>query len=288
MSGADLLHWQISQSSGVRAEGAGGMNKRSWRFKTLAILAFLCLLVSASCGDESSDQSAGNAGVPNQLSGTSAVIINKYLQATQAHEDTLRGASMQVDIDATVPRLKEKGTLRALRYISKVGQITYRELSFQGDSTIKQQVIARYLSAERQAQSDNKLAITPANYKFKYKGENQLANGSNVFVFQLTPHKKRVGLFRGEIWLDASTYLPVFEKGRLVKNPTVFFRRVDFERAYAIHNGVAIPERVSSTIDTRLIGVVQLDVRYSNFEQSMQVDEAGGGAASVAFIDSVN
>src|SRR5690348_9134935 len=98
MSGADLLHWQISQSSGVRAEGAGGMNKKSWRFKTLAILAFLCLLVSASCGDESSDQSADNAAVPNQLSGTSAVIINKYLQATQAHEDTLRGASMQVDI----------------------------------------------------------------------------------------------------------------------------------------------------------------------------------------------
>lgn len=265
------------------------MNKDHWRFKMLAVLALLCLLVSAGCGNESSDESpVTDAAVPNQLSGASAVIIDKYLQATQTHEDTLRGASMQVDIDATVPRLKEKGTLKALRYISKVGQITYRELSFQGDSTIKQQVIARYLSAERQAQSDNKLAVTPANYKFKYKGENQLAKGGRVFVFQLTPRKKRVGLFRGEIWLDASTYLPVFEKGRLVKNPTVFFRRVDFERAYAIHNGIAIPERVSSTIDTRLIGVVQLDVRYSNFEQSMQVNEAGGGAASVAFIDSIN
>jgi len=265
------------------------MQINSWRFKTLAVLAFVCLLASVGCGNGSDESSSADTNVPNQLTGTSAVIINKYLQATQAHEDTLRGASMQVDIDATVPKLKEQGKLKALRSISKVGQITYRVLSFQGDNTIKQQVIARYLSAEQQAQSDNKLAITPANYKFKFKGERQLAKGGNVFVFQLTPRKKRVGLFRGEIWLDSSTYLPVYEKGRLVKNPSVFFRRVDFERAYSIRNGVAIPERVSSTIDTRLIGVVQLNVSYSNFEQSTQMNEAGGGgAASVAFISSVN
>lgn len=264
------------------------MQINSWRFKTLAVLAFLCLLASVGCGNGSSDEPYNESRVPSQLTGASADIISKYLQATQAHEDTLRGASMQVDIDASVPKLKEQGKLKALRTISKVGQITYRVISFQGDHTIEQQVIARYLSAERQAQSDNKLAITPANYKFKFKGERQLAKGGNVFVFQLIPRAKRVGLFRGEIWLDSSTYLPVFERGRLVKNPTVFFRRVDFERAYSIRDGIAIPERVSSTIDTRLIGVVQLNVSYSNFEQSTQTDEAGGGAASVAFISAVN
>lgn len=265
------------------------MQINRWKFKTLAVLAFLCLMAAVGCGSGSSDESPGDTDVPNQLTGASAVIINKYLQATQAHEDILRGASMQVDIDAAVPKLKEQGKLRALRTISKVGQITYRVLSFQGDNTIKQQVIARYLSAEQQAQSDNKLAITPANYKFKFKGERQLAKGGNVFVFQLTPRTKRVGLFRGEMWLDAKTYLPLYEKGRLVKSPSVFFRRVDFERAYSIRNGMAIPERVSSTIDTRLIGVVQLNVSYSNFEQSTQTNEAGGGgAAAIAFINSVN
>lgn len=264
------------------------MQTNSRRFKTLAVLAFACLLASVGCGSDSSDDQSSNAAVPNQLTGASAVIINKYLQATQAHEDTLRGASMQVDIDATVPKLKEQGKLKALRTISKVGQITYRVLSFQGDNTIKQQVIARFLSAEQQAQGDNKIAITPANYKFKFRGERQLAKGGNVLVFQLTPRAKRVGLFRGEIWLDPSTYLPLYEKGRLVKNPSVFFRRVDFERAYSIHNGILIPERVNSTIDTRLIGIVQLNISYSNFEQSTPTNEAGGGAASVAFISSVN
>lgn len=271
------------------------METKSWKFKTLAVLAFVCLLAGVGCGNGSSEEPykdtglvGGNTNVPNQLTGASADIINKYLQATQAHEDTLRGASMQVDIDASVPKLKEQGKLKALRTISKVGQITYRVISFQGDNTIKQQVIARYLNAEREAQSDNKLAVTPANYKFKFKGEQQLDKGGKVYVFQLTPRAKRVGLFRGEIWLDPNTYLPVFERGRLVKNPTVFFRRVDFERAYSIRNGIAIPERVSSTIDTRLIGVVQLNVSYSNFEQSTVTNEAGGGATSLAFINSVN
>ncbi len=264
------------------------MQINRWKFNALAILAFVSLLAGVGCGSGSSDQPSADTDVPNQLTGTSAVIINKYLQATQAHEDTLRGASMQVDIDATVPKLKEQGKLKALRNISKVGQITYRVLSFQGDKTIKQEVIARYLSAEQQAQSDNRLAINPANYKFKFKGERQLAKGGGVYVFQLAPRAKRVGLFRGEMWLDASTYLPVYEKGRFVKNPSVFFRRVDFERAYLIRNGMAIPQSVNSTIDTRLIGVVQLNVSYSKFEQSTQTNEAGGGAASMAFINSVN
>lgn len=262
------------------------MQITSLKSRTLAVLTFVCLLAAVGCGDGSSE-AADNAAPAKELTGPSAVIINKYLQATQAHEDTLRGASMQVDIDASVPRLKEQGKLKALRTISKVGQITYRVLSFQGDNTIKQQVIARYLSAEQQAQSDNKLAITPANYKFKYKGEKQLATGGDVYIFQLSPRKKRVGLFRGEMWLDANTYLPVYEKGRLVKNPSVFFRKVDFERAYSIVNGMAVPQRVSSTIDTRIIGIVRLIVNYSKFEPNTPRDEVGGGAASGQFIDSI-
>lgn len=260
------------------------MNLTSLKIKGLAVLAAVCLLFAAGCDNSSSEQQGADKTVSSDLTGPAADIINKYLQATQGHEDTLRGASMQVDIDASVPKLKEQGKLKALRNISKVGVITYRVLSFQGDNTVKQQVIARFLSAEQQAQSDNKLAIIPANYKFKYKGERQLDKGGDVFVFQVTPRAKRVGLFKGEVWLDAHTYLPVYEKGRLVKNPSVFFRKVDFERAYSIRNGVAIPQSVSSTIDTRLIGVVQLNVNYSKFEQNAGTDQADGGAQSAAFV----
>ncbi len=189
---------------------------------------------------------------------------------------------MQVDIDASVPKLKERGTLRALRQISKVGQITYRILAFQGDTTVKNQVIARYLEAEKQEQGDQDIAITQQNYKFKYKGERVEDSGAHVYVFQLSPLKKRVGLFKGEMWLDTRSYLPVYEKGRLVKNPSVFFKQVDFERGFSIRNGLSVPSYISSTINTHLIGKVELKVNFSNVEQDNAAEVSEPNAAVLA------
>ncbi len=245
------------------------------RHKILAAAASILLLPAwgfSAADDDLQDESKGPA----------AAIISKYLQATQNHEDVLRGASMEVDISASVPKLKEHGRLHALRNISKVGQITYHVLGFQGDNTVKNQVIARYLQAEQQGQGDQSLAITPANYKFKYKGEKATDTGHNVYVFQLSPHKKKIGLFKGEMWLDGGTCLPVFEKGRFVKNPSIFFKKVDFERAFAIRNGMAIPQYMNSTIDTHLIGKVELTINYSNFAQNAATDQNADAMDSAA------
>ena len=212
-----------------------------------------------------------------------SAILDKYVQATQNHEDDLRGATMDVDIDASVPKLKQHGRLRALRKISKVGQITYHVLGFQGDNTIKNQVIGRYLQAEQQGQGDMSLAVIPANYKFKFKGQKPTDDGKQVYVFQVSPRKKKVGLFKGEIDLDASTYLPVVEKGRFVKNPSIFFKKVDFERTFDIKNGVAVPQRMSSTIDARLIGKVELNIDYSNFTPNgAETEETGTGSVTAS------
>ena len=61
-----------------------------------------------------------------------------------------------------------------------------------------------YLKAEVDASEGNTegMAIAPENYKFKYKGMTE-KDGRAVHVFQLTPRKKRVGLFKGDLWLDA-------------------------------------------------------------------------------------
>ncbi len=224
------------------------------------ILAALVFLFFAPLGAFTASYGIGG----EQPDSDSSAILNKYIEATQGHENDLRGASMDVEISASVPKLKQHGHLRALRKISKVGQITYRVLGFQGDNNIKSQVIGRYLEAESQSQGDMSLALIPANYKFKYKGE-KTRSGKQVYVFQVSPHKKKVGLFKGEIELDAASYLPVMEKGRFVKNPSIFFKKVDFERTFNIQNGVAVPQNMSSTIDARLIGKVELDISYSNF-----------------------
>ena len=194
-------------------------------------------------------------------------IIDRYVAAAQTTKALLNGYTMEVDIDAQLPRLKKEGRLHALRHISKIGRITYDALKWAGDNTIKTDVIARYLKAETQAQEGpSDVAITPANYKFKYKGL-ALREGRQVHVLQLTPHKKRVGLFKGELWLDPDTCLPVREFGHFVKNPSVFLKKVEFVRDYEIQNGIAFPKHIQSKIDTRLVGRAELNINFTNYQR---------------------
>lgn len=241
------------ECSGVRA--AGVLHIKLKNKLVFGLLSVFLLAAGPVLGAE------GN--VPDFQGNTSDVIITQYLRATQSHAAPVADGAVEIDISASVPRWKKQGRLRVLRQISRVGQITYHVLGFQGDNTVKNQVIARYLQAEQQGQGKQDLAITPANYKFKFRGERGVL-GKDVYVFQLSPRHKKVGLFKGELWLDASSYLPVYEKGRLVKNPSIFFKKVDFERAFAIQNGVPVPAHLVSTIQTRLVGKVELDVNYLN------------------------
>ena len=194
-------------------------------------------------------------------------IIDKYLNATRTNK--VSGIQMDAEIDASLPKLQKKGRLEALRKISKLGKITWEHLQFFGDNTIKKEVIARFIQTEQEQADTSKMSITRENYKFKLKGlENR--NGQRVFVFHLTPRKKIPQLFKGEIWLDATTYLPVHEAGTFVKSPSVFLTKVQFVRDYEILNGFAVPKHVESQAETRFWGPAQVTIHYNNFVKSVE------------------
>lgn len=193
-------------------------------------------------------------------------IVQNYCAATRGQAGNFQGASMEVEIHGALPNLKKTGKLHALRRISKLGRITYLILGFEGDNTVKKEVIARYLTAEIEAQQNASpaTAVTPDNYRFSYKGLTEL-DGRAVHLFQVTPKKKRAELFKGQIWIDAATYLRVQESGYLVKTPSILLKRVAFLRKYEIRDGVSVPLRMESVVDTRLVGKAELTVDYSNF-----------------------
>jgi len=177
----------------------------------------------------------------------------------------LRGSTMEVDIDASLPKLKKHGRLHGLRHISRLGRITYDAIRFEGDNAVKTHVIAKYLSAETEAQPDTTtgLAVTPENYKFRYRGL-QDNGGEQVHVFEVTPRHKRVGLFKGEIWIDANTFLRVRESGRFVKTPSVFLKKIQFVRDYEIQGGISVPHQIRTIVDTRLVGPAELTIDFRN------------------------
>jgi hypothetical protein len=208
-------------------------------------------------------------------------VLDRYISASQSAQASLRGKSMQVEIDAKLPKLKKQGSLHALRSISQVGRVTYRMLGFSGDTSIKKDVIARYLTAEVQASGNGSdLSITPANYKFKFRGQ-QNKGGRDVYVFQLSPRRKDVGLFKGELWVDTATCMPVREAGKFVKNPSIFFKRMDFVRTYDIQNGIAVPQHIDSVVKTRIVGPVEFSINFLNTgapDEQVPASEASAGA----------
>ena len=207
-----------------------------------------------------------------------STLIDKYREALVRQQEALRDMSMEVHMEGRIPKLKKEGKLSALRKISSLGKITYKTVSFWGDDTVKKEVMARYMTAEVEATSQpqgdstESIAITPENYEFKYKGLNE-RNNVRVHVFELKPRHKRLGLFKGELWLDPDTCLPVHEAGRLVKNPSVFIKKMEFVRSYEIKDGVAYLRRMETKTETRIIGRAELNIEYANFHKPADTGE---------------
>ena len=198
------------------------------------------------------------ARVPGYAAGPAPEgVLDRYLAAGT---DTAAWNAAEVDIDASLPSLAESGRLRAIRR-TLFGRIEYQILELLGDHTVKQQVIARYLSAEKEAAGipASQEAIGEANYRFRFRGALEL-NDTAAYLFEIIPRKKRVGLIRGELWIDPATGALLRESGRMVRSPSFFIRRIDMVRDFNSSDGQPQARVTHFSIETRLVGRAELTV----------------------------
>ena len=209
----------------------------------------------------------------------STQVLDHYLSAWRAQQSRQNGLVADVSIDAEVPRLHKHGRLAGLRRISRLGRLTYDVLRFEGDNSVKTNVIARYLAAEVQVRdSGESLSVTPENYKFSYKGLRRTGD-RDAHVFDVKPRASRAGLFKGEIWIDAQTYLTVRESGRFVKNPSIFIKKVEFTRDYRQEAGVAVVAQLDTTVETRVVGPAHMTVHFEDYRFEAPPVDVGQSAA---------
>lgn len=196
-------------------------------------------------------------------------VLRRYLNAVELQQIVGRCVDVEVTIQASLPKLNRQAEARVMRSTSCTGRITYQSLEAGGDSMVRREVIARYLAAEGQAAGMDDIAITASHYRFRFVRSVVEPNSDQpdrrIHIFQLTPKQKRVGLFKGELWLDGQTGMPVHVSGRFVRSPSVFLKRIEFARDYQILNGLAIPDRVVITVETRLAGHAELSVQFSHY-----------------------
>jgi hypothetical protein len=254
---AMLEGWNCAGSAVPAADaGTRRFTRPSFQAALPLFVALLSLLLPATL-------LAANAAIgipaPGVESATAPnLALARYVAGIEASQPW--GAET-VEIEASLPKLKEHGRFRAIRRLLPLGKPVYQVFELNGSRTVKQQVIARYLSAEVEAARMNPsaVAVTPANYRFRYAGSVG-AEDNLVYVFQITPRKKRDGLIQGVLWIDGETGTAVRQSGYLVKKPSIFVKRVDVTRETSLRNGVAESRVTHLAVETRLVGRAELTI----------------------------
>jgi hypothetical protein len=205
-----------------------------------------------------------------------AVALAQYFSGSS----TARWTDETMEIDAALPKLGKTGRLEAVRRVLPLGQTKYQVIEITGDSTVKEQVIVRYLKAEQRASEmpPVSVAITPANYKFAYKGVGSFMDRP-AYVFQITPRKKREGLIRGELWLDAGTAAPLRESGYFVKVPSFFVKRIEVTQESVLQGSVVALRLRHLSVNTRLVGRAELVIEERPLNLGESSEAAGDGQA---------
>jgi hypothetical protein len=254
-AGRELLSQWREQGAHVIERSADGEDAPrgwfSWRYAALipAVLLSLALPVSVSA-----EEFPAQAPEPK-------LVLARYTASLEqiSHLDC---SKVSVEVDASLPKLAQRGRLQAIREMVSPGRHEYRDLKIEGDRTVRQQVIARYLSAQAQAERlpSDSVAVSPANYKFRYVG----AVGPPValaYVFRIAPRKRRAGLIQGELWIDAASGLAIRKAGHLVKTPSVFVRGIDVVQDIYILDDAPFLRITHLAVDTRLAGRAELTIR---------------------------
>jgi hypothetical protein len=210
---------------------------------------------------------------------TSDEALDRYLTGSSDRQSGCSDWVFAVQIDASLPQLKKQGSMSGLKVVSRTGQTVYRGLRFKGDNLVKTGVIARFLAndtkpPQRAAGTD----VTGQNYSFVYDRTSEY-NGLIAYVFRLKPIRKRTGLFKGELWLEATTAAPLRLWGDFVKSPSIFVRNFRFVQDYQCIGHCFQPLRLLLTAETRIAGKVEMAVWLHPVDGQAAAATAGGSAS---------
>jgi hypothetical protein len=171
-------------------------------------------------------------------------------------------------IRAQLPDTSQAGEYEVQQHYLAPRTLAFKALRFTGDAFVKTNVITRLLQSEvdhMQKDDPARNAISPANYKFSYKGTNEF-EGRLVHVYQLKPRQKRAGLFKGRIYVDAYTGSLVRAEGRPVKSPSLFIKKIDFVQDYADIGPFTFPVHIHSEANARIVGRAIVDVYQRDYQ----------------------
>jgi len=148
-----------------------------------------------------------------------------------------------------------------------------------------ERIVRRMLESEAEIAKDySSNDISPVNYDLRFIREENVG-GQRCYVLELLPKRKDKNLVRGNIWVDARTYLLHRTEGQPAKRPSWWLRDVHLVFLYGDVEGMWLQTVSEATATVRILGqhtIVSQDVKYNVDElvaagpqQASQVDIHG-------------
>ncbi|HUK88000.1 MAG TPA: hypothetical protein VLT85_10075 [Terriglobales bacterium] len=202
------------------------------------------------------------------------LALECYQRKLQAQAQYLAEYSAATTIRAELPQSFQQGEFELTRHYSAPNSLKFKAVKYSGDGFVKSNVITRLLQSEvdHVAKGESALtAISPDNYKFSYKGTEQV-DGQPTYVYEVKPRQKRPGLFKGKIYLDVFTGGLRRAEGVIVKSPSFWVKKIEFVQEYADFGTFTFPVHMHSVASTRLIGQAVVDVTTRDYSSISLAD----------------
>ena len=212
------------------------------------------------------------------------LALDTYITNARRQLNSLGTSTDLTIVEASLPGTGQKGRFELHRSFLAPKSLAYGAVKFVGDTFVKTNIIVKLLQSEVDHVEKGEgaaTAITPDNYKFTYKGPQQL-NGMPVYEFHVKPREKRAGLFRGKIYLGATTGHIVRAEGTLVKSPSLFVKKIEFTQNYEDVAGFSLPASMHSVAETRLFGKAIVDISHSDYTAHALANDGGSAPAAIS------
>ena len=132
-------------------------------------------------------------------------------------------------------------------------------------SGLGKMIIGRMLEKEAEVTKDSGATdISPDNYDLRFIRE-EVVRGQRCYVLELLPRRKDNNLLRGNIWVDANTYLLRRTEGQPAKALSWWVRDVSIAFVYGDVGGMWLQTASEATARVRILGpctMVSRDVKY--------------------------
>jgi hypothetical protein len=211
---------------------------------------------------------------------TSAQIVDEMLRHNQARAAGLKQYQSvrhyEVIYTGYATKIGAKMVVEA-DYDAISGK-TFRVVSQSGSRMLVDKVLKRLLESEKDAAQDkNSTALTPANYKFRLTGIENLA-GRAAYILEVEPHVDSKYLYRGRIWVDAADFAVARIEARPARNPSFWISSTAISHQYTRTDGFWLPAQNRTESKVRVGGTAVLTIDYGTYQVAREAPIAAGGS----------